>query len=416
MSIYSNKDTTYIQTPNTDVFGNLLVQGNLTVNGQSSTVNSTIVVVSDLAIELAKDATNANEADGGGIIVNGADARIEYRAADDRWTFNKGIETRALFIEDLTFTGTGPINIASGNDLYFYSPGRIRSRSGDFTVEASDSIDLNAIYKLSADAKIITTSSETLSLSSTATTTLTSDRTVLESNELTANIHGVANINVDISVTLSSPTIELNANTVKINGDAVPTGVLATELYVNAATLSLQSNIDAETTRATAAETTNAADVAAEASARTAAVSDEAVARAAADTTLTTDLAAEVARATAAEAALAADIAEEHAHHTAAEAALAADITAEETARIAGDSANATAITDEATTARAAEGLLTTNVATNATAISTETSRASAAETALQSNIDTKISLIDLKDIVAASTDFADFQLRIAGL
>jgi len=99
-----------------------------------------------------------------------------------------------------------------------------------------------------------------------------------------------------------------------------------------AADTTLQSNIDAEVTRATAAEGVNAAAIATETARATAA-----------ETTLTTDLAAEVARATAAEQANAAAI-------TAEETARIADVDAEETRALAAESALNTRVTALETT------------------------------------------------------------------
>lgn len=98
-----------------------------------------------------------------------------------------------------------------------------------------------------------------------------------------------------------------------------------------AADTTLQSNIDAEETRAMAAEAVNAAAIAQEVTDRTADVNAEETRALAAEATLTSNLSAEVARATAAELANDSAITAEVARATAAESALSARVTALET-------------------------------------------------------------------------------------
>ena len=72
--------------------GNLIVRGNLTVQGVTTTINSTTMSVNDKNLVLADSAANAAAADGAGITVGGANATITYDAGNDRWDFNKGLD------------------------------------------------------------------------------------------------------------------------------------------------------------------------------------------------------------------------------------------------------------------------------------------------------------------------------------
>lgn len=90
------------------VDGDTVITGNLTVQGVTTTVNSTTVAVGDLNIELAKDATTAVQANGAGITVKGptTPATITYNGANDSWNLNKKLNgTNAEF--------TGAVEAAS---------------------------------------------------------------------------------------------------------------------------------------------------------------------------------------------------------------------------------------------------------------------------------------------------------------
>lgn len=88
-TLYSND----ITSSSINVTGNAIITGNLTVQGTTTTVNSTSVAISDINLLLAKDASNAAEANGAGITVAGPStpASITYSSANDSWNFNKEI-------------------------------------------------------------------------------------------------------------------------------------------------------------------------------------------------------------------------------------------------------------------------------------------------------------------------------------
>jgi hypothetical protein len=77
--------------------GELIIRGNLTVQGTTTTVNSTTVSINDKNIVLADSAANATAADGAGLTIGGAlysgtKATILYDGATDRWDLNKPLE------------------------------------------------------------------------------------------------------------------------------------------------------------------------------------------------------------------------------------------------------------------------------------------------------------------------------------
>ena len=69
--------------------GDVIIGGNLTVNGSSSTINSTTLTVDDLNITIASGAADSAAANGAGITVDGANATLTYTASGDKWVFNK---------------------------------------------------------------------------------------------------------------------------------------------------------------------------------------------------------------------------------------------------------------------------------------------------------------------------------------
>ncbi len=71
-----------------DNTGEVIILGDLTVQGTTTTINSTTVEVEDKSIVLAKSATNSLQADGAGISIGGSNASVLYAALTDSWNFN----------------------------------------------------------------------------------------------------------------------------------------------------------------------------------------------------------------------------------------------------------------------------------------------------------------------------------------
>lgn len=93
--LYSND----ITATSINIDGNASITGNLTVLGTVTTVNSTTVAIGDKNIELAKDATSAAMADGGGLTIMGptVPATFTYNSGDDRWVMNKDLTVAQVF-------------------------------------------------------------------------------------------------------------------------------------------------------------------------------------------------------------------------------------------------------------------------------------------------------------------------------
>ena len=74
--------------------GELVIRGNLTVQGLTTTVNSTTVSINDKNIVLADSAANASAADGAGLTINGPvePATFTYNGSTNRWNMNKVLD------------------------------------------------------------------------------------------------------------------------------------------------------------------------------------------------------------------------------------------------------------------------------------------------------------------------------------
>ena len=117
--------TSYDQTLNTtdDVtFDDLIVNGNLTVSGTETIINTSKLEVEDHTIEIGKVATPTNDtADGGGIILKAAnDKTITWSKTTDMWGFNTSVNIGGL-VHISTEQGSTPALPADGDGGYFYT-------------------------------------------------------------------------------------------------------------------------------------------------------------------------------------------------------------------------------------------------------------------------------------------------------
>ena len=86
-------DTLYIDPAGHNlVSGKVVILGDLQVDGDTTTVNSATLSITDKKIQLAKDATTASQANGAGLNVVGADANITYTSAVNQWVLDRGVD------------------------------------------------------------------------------------------------------------------------------------------------------------------------------------------------------------------------------------------------------------------------------------------------------------------------------------
>ena len=121
----------FVLAPSTvgDNTGTVVIKGDLTVEGTTTTVNSTQLDVVDKNITVAKNSANAAAASGAGLTVDVgtnspavASPQLTYDAVQDRWQMNKGLE---LLSGSPLVVGTGTTDV-----------GRIENSAGIFNMTA----------------------------------------------------------------------------------------------------------------------------------------------------------------------------------------------------------------------------------------------------------------------------------------
>jgi hypothetical protein len=80
--------------------GTVRIRGDLIVDGDTTTINSTTLTVDDLNIVLASGAADSATADGAGITIDGADATLTYVASGDNFNFNKNVDVTGTVTSD----------------------------------------------------------------------------------------------------------------------------------------------------------------------------------------------------------------------------------------------------------------------------------------------------------------------------
>jgi hypothetical protein len=88
-----------ITSSSISIAGDAVITGNLTVQGTTTSINSTTLAVGDLNITVAKDATTATAANGAGLTVAGptVPATLVYSSVDDRWNLNKDLTVANVY-------------------------------------------------------------------------------------------------------------------------------------------------------------------------------------------------------------------------------------------------------------------------------------------------------------------------------
>lgn len=140
--LYSND----ITATNVTVDGNAVITGNLTVQGTTTTVNSTTVAIGDKNISLAKDATTGAAADGGGITIVGpvTPATLTYSAADDRWNLNKNLNV-AIVYGDLVGNSSTATKWATARNLSLTGDATATLSSVDGSANVSTAVTLATV-------------------------------------------------------------------------------------------------------------------------------------------------------------------------------------------------------------------------------------------------------------------------------
>lgn len=125
-----------VETTSNVTFNNLVVDGDLEVKGNTTTLNTATLDVEDKNITIAKGAASAAAADGGGINIEGAGANFTYTSSNDRFNMNKDLQV-SMMHGNVTGTVSSLANhntdaLSEGSTNLYFTQGRARqSISGD---------------------------------------------------------------------------------------------------------------------------------------------------------------------------------------------------------------------------------------------------------------------------------------------
>ena len=127
--------------------GNMVVGGNLTVNGTTTTINSATLEIDDKNIVLASGAADAAAADGAGISIDGASANLTYSSSSDEFSFNKGVTVPSLTTTgNISFGDNDKALFGAGSDLQIYHDGSNSYISevgtGELVIQARDAVTI----------------------------------------------------------------------------------------------------------------------------------------------------------------------------------------------------------------------------------------------------------------------------------
>lgn len=222
-----------ITAANISVAGNATITGNLTVQGTTTTVNSTAVAISDINLELAKDATTAAQANGAGLSVTGAGATFTYTSADDRWNLNKDLNVARVYGTATNVSTSHSAGTYLIGDAFDGTTARTWSVDATSANTASKVVARDASGNFSAG--IITAA---LNGNATTATTWQTARNLTISGDATATFTGVnGSAAVDAAITLATVNSNVGAfgdgytvPTVTVNGKGLVTAVTTTAI------------------------------------------------------------------------------------------------------------------------------------------------------------------------------------------
>ena len=153
--------------------GKVVIQGDLQVDGTTTTINSTELTINDKSIVLANNAASAAEADSAGIVIGGVGAQIYWNRSTNTWVFNRNVSAPNVaadtlqgrydgFDSDLATKTT--TDLAEGDNLYYTTARhdsdfdvRIATKTTDDIPEGSTNLYFtNAAFNTALSSKTTT--------------------------------------------------------------------------------------------------------------------------------------------------------------------------------------------------------------------------------------------------------------------
>lgn len=156
-----------VATTDNVTFNDVVVDGDLTINGTTTTVNTAELSVEDLNITVASGAASAAAANGAGLTVAGAAATILYVSATDTWDFNKDVKGTFIggltgdVVGDLTGDVTGTVSDISNHDTDALAEGAANFYFTDARARAAISVNSTELAYDSATGIITYTQGNT---------------------------------------------------------------------------------------------------------------------------------------------------------------------------------------------------------------------------------------------------------------
>ena len=190
-------------TSTVSVAGSLSVAGDLNITGDINSVSVTNLDVDDLTITVAKGAASSSDADGAGIVVDGASASLLYDDTGTQWEFNKNVEFAGHILPNADDTYDIGSSTLAWQDLFL---------EGDITLTDAGTLSTSAgaLTITAAAASTWSTSAGALTITSAAACTWSAaagDLT-LDSAAGTANLDGHTGVQITSS---NSGNIDLDA-------------------------------------------------------------------------------------------------------------------------------------------------------------------------------------------------------------
>tara|TARA_R110002072_G_scaffold218990_1_gene376633 strand:- start:22 stop:1479 length:1458 start_codon:yes stop_codon:yes gene_type:complete len=140
-----------------DISGNVIIYGNLQIEGTTTTINSNTLDISDLDIRAAKNATIASEANGGGILVgaSGQDfAKLTFNSTNNNWRTNIGLDVSGTILGTTITASTKFIGDISSSGQSIFTNVDINGGAIDNTPIGSTTTSSGAFTTLSASEDV----------------------------------------------------------------------------------------------------------------------------------------------------------------------------------------------------------------------------------------------------------------------
>ena len=219
-------------TGNTNILNNMVISGNLLVQGTTTTVSSTTLDVADKNLTLAKGATDSATADGAGITIDGANATFNYVHASTAFTSSQDVDVASGKVykvnngQVLSATGLGP-NVVASN---LTSVGTITTGVWNGT-EISTTYTAAKVTAVNGRTGAVTGLAETANGLSQFASTTSADLATLISDET-----GTGNVVFSTSPVLTTPNLGTPSTAVLTNATGLPISTGVSGLGANVAT------------------------------------------------------------------------------------------------------------------------------------------------------------------------------------